>query len=915
MQDELKAAQDGPAMTPDRLPAMIVGGRSALVASPDGRRETLDHRAAAARLRAAPHLVCNLHLVARRLGIDPPPAYDLLELFAFIRPARFTLPTLGGLASSLTLAIDGLEADQDITLLKRAAEHLLADCAAETWRWRKGAADTARTMARSGWLWGPVVLQAMGRHAERSGGLAAWMGVPEWEDGPPPPRPGMKAVPEQAAEERLGAILGGGSEARPQQKLYARASAAAFKPPEAPGAPNVVLAEAGTGTGKTLGYIAPASLWAEWNKGPVWLSTYTKALQRQIDQELARLWPDPKERAARAVIRKGRENYACLLNVEEAARISFAGAATTRDAVMMGLVLRWLSFSRDGDMVGGDFPGWLSASFGRGRIGALTDHRGECLYSACPHYRRCFIERAGRRSQRADLVIANHALVMTLAARRPDDPELPRRLVFDEGHHLFDAADSAFSARLNGLEGGELRRWIRGRETATRGRARGLLVRIEDLVREDGTAWPLLQELLDVARILPGPGWRERIETQAARGLYESFLAEARRLVLARDPDARGPHSLECATDDLPEALIHAGRQLASALKKLARPLSALSGRLAMLLEEEAAELDSGARGRIDASARSLALRADMVKGWATMLAALGKPGGADFVDWFELERLEGRMRDMALCRHWIDPTKPFAEAVLEPAHGVVITSATLKDRRRAEEEEDWRHAETRTGASHLVLPASRFSTPSPFDYAVQTRILIVTDVRKGDIGQLAGAMAGLMEASHGGALGLFTAIARLRAVHQRIAPTLEALGLPLYAQHIDAYDTGTLVDIFRAEEDACLLGTDAVRDGIDVPGRSLRLIVFDRVPWPRPTLLHKARRAAFGGAAWDDMLTRLKLSQAFGRLIRKEGDRGLFVLLDAQTPTRLLDAFPEGARVERVGLKAAIAATRAFLG
>ena len=71
----------------------------------------------------------------------------------------------------------------------------------------------------------------------------------------------------------------------------------------------------------------------------------------------------------------------------------------------------------------------------------------------------------------------------------------------------------------------------------------------------------------------------------------------------------------------------------------------------------------------------------------------------------------------------------------------------------------------------------------------------------------------------------------------------LEEAGLPLYAQHVDGLDTGTLVDIFRAEEDACLLGTDAVRDGVDVPGRCLRLIVFDRVPWPRPDILHRARQ------------------------------------------------------------------------
>jgi ATP-dependent DNA helicase DinG len=126
--------------------------------------------------------------------------------------------------------------------------------------------------------------------------------------------------------------------------------------------------------------------------------------------------------------------------------------------------------------------------------------------------------------------------------------------------------------------------------------------------------------------------------------------------------------------------------------------------------------------------------------------------------------------------------------------------------------------------------------------------------------------------------------------------------------------DTATLVDIFRAEEDACLLGTDAVRDGVDVPGRSLRLIVFDRVPWPRPDILHKARRAHFGGVRYDEALTRLRLKQAFGRLVRRADDSGVFVLLDPMLPSRLAGAFPEGVRIERLGLRDAIARTAGFL-
>jgi ATP-dependent DNA helicase DinG len=190
----------------------------------------------------------------------------------------------------------------------------------------------------------------------------------------------------------------------------------------------------------------------------------------------------------------------------------------------------------------------------------------------------------------------------------------------------------------------------------------------------------------------------------------------------------------------------------------------------------------------------------------------------------------------------------------------------------------------------------------------------VVTDVAKDHAGQVAAAMRALFLAAGGGGLGLFTAIRRLRAVHARIADRLARAGLPLYAQHVDPIDTGTLVDIFRDDPRASLLGTDALRDGVDVPGHSLRLVVMEGVPWSKPTVLHAARRLAAshqggGGSAYDDRLIRARLAQAFGRLIRRAEDRGHFVILSAAMPSRLLSAFPPGTPVRRVTLDEAIIA------
>ncbi len=275
---------------------------------------------------------------------------------------------------------------------------------------------------------------------------------------------------------------------------------------------------------------------------------------------------------------------------------------------------------------------------------------------------------------------------------------------------------------------------------------------------------------------------------------------------------------------------------------------------------------------------------------------ARAEPANGESVEWLALDRFEGHENDVALNRNWIDPGIPFVQLVAQQAHGIVVTSATLTDG-EADPALAWSLAEAASGLRHLAASPRATRIASPFDYAAQTRIIVVNDIPRGDMGQVAAGFAALMQAAKGGALGLFTAISRLRIVHERIAPVLEAAGILLLAQHVDAMSPATLVDIFRAEENSCLLGTDAVRDGVDVPGRSLRLLVFDRVPWPRPDILHRARKPVFGGASYEDHIARLRLRQAYGRLIRRADDRGVFVVLDRQLPSRPLGGVSRGCR------------------
>jgi len=899
------------------LIALVPAPPGAALCGGAGKCQRADRNAARTVFQSGNALVAHASFVAGRLKAQAQkPLYDVLELFAFLRPGHPFVPSALGLARALSLDLPETP-EQSALALFAVARCLLDEARDLSPETRAALSPLAATLTRAGWRWGPLLQKAFAQeapHGSPIAGMEAWRGLPQWEDEAPVGTPGSQPVAVEEARARLLSLVG---TPRPEQGAYSDAATYAFGPREDSGAPRIALVEAGTGTGKTLGYLAPASVWAEKNGPGLWISTYTRNLQRQIVQEIAHLYPDPVERAEKAVVRKGRENYLCLLNFEEAAKRT--ALAPGQRSVALGLIARWIGSNTDGDISGAGFPAFLAASL---PLSEITDRRGECIYAACPHYRICFIERAIRRARHAPIVIANHALVIAQAAgdwlatdqTTDTPPERRLRYVFDEGHHLFDAADSGFAALLSGREMAELRRWIRGPEGRARTRMRGLEERLKDLIADDEGAQHALEDAVQAAGALAGEGWMARVTGAAARGPGEIFLAEIYRHVRARSDDRDSFYTLEAEAHPMDEETLRAVTELSRALKRIADPLTRLSKLLRQAMDEKSATLEPYTRARLEAAARGLDRRAKLIlPAWIRMLESLETGEiNDDFTDWFEISREDGRDADVGFERHWIDPTVPLAAEILEPAHGALITSATLRD--AGAEGLDWQSAEVRTGALHLPQPPRRASFGSPFRYDEQARIFIIKNVPRRDADALAAAMRDLFLASGGGALGLFTAVRALKETEARIAQPLADAGIPLYAQHIDRLDTGALVDLFRAEENACLLGTDALRDGVDVPGRSLRLAVFDKVPWPKPTILHKARRARFG-RSYDDLITRFRLKQAFGRLIRGPEDKGCFVILEGATPSRLLAAFPEAAPVKRCGLAEAIGDIRRFLG
>ncbi|MBV9756599.1 MAG: ATP-dependent DNA helicase, partial [Alphaproteobacteria bacterium] len=253
-----RLASQAPAVALPAAPSLVAGHGRAAILTTDGEFLLLATEAAAELLRQLPPpLLVHAPATWRRLRVPPQPCHDLLELFAFALPASAASPTPRGLALALDI-------DPPAPGLEAAAAALPGLTAALLSRLHGGrdlprnrdAAGLAARMGQAGWSWAPWVAAALGRPdaAPAPDALKTWRRLPEWEETAPLPPPAAHPVQPAEARRRLAAMLGPHAEQRPGQADYAAAATAAFDPRPRPGDPRLVLAEAGTGTGKTLGY-------------------------------------------------------------------------------------------------------------------------------------------------------------------------------------------------------------------------------------------------------------------------------------------------------------------------------------------------------------------------------------------------------------------------------------------------------------------------------------------------------------------------------------------------------------------------------------------------------------------------------------------------------------------------------------
>ena len=584
-----------------------------------------------------------------------------------------------------------------------------------------------------------------------------------------------------------------------------------------------LLVQAGTGTGKSLGYLVPALARVGESDQPIVVATATLALQAQIvNRDIPRLLqalePRPESQAQVALL-KGRNNYLCLHKLEggypedEPDALFDMPSSTSRVGEEVVRLREWADRTETGDRDELK-PGVSDRAWAQVSVSAA-----ECLGRRCPLVEECFSEMARSRAAEADIVITNHALLAINAFEGMKVLPEHKTVIIDEAHELVDRVTGAVSGSLT------------------------------------------------VAMV-----------RRAARSVKKHSKADSGALEMAAG-------TLETAFEGLAEGLLKGldGRLLTaiSAVNDAAR--TALSD-----TKPDGQDVDAGlqmARSRVsevhDMSSRILEASAEQDVLW------ISRQGGWEngrYVAASDTDPATLNIAPLSVGLQLRDGL--FADRT------VILTSATLTVG------DSFDVAAGALGLQGEGAPRwTSIDVGSPFDYRKQGIMYVAGDLKPPGFGVHEGQLERLRElceASEGGALGLFSS---KRAAERAAEYMREHSDLNILLQGESSLKA--LVEEFSEDVDSCLFGTMSLWQGVDVPGDSCRLVVMDRIPFPRPDdPIAQARTEAVnrhrgnGFMAVSAHHAAIRMAQGAGRLIRSVSDRGVVAVLDSRVATKRYGGF-----------------------
>ena len=648
----------------------------------------------------------------------------------------------------------------------------------------------------------------------------------------------------------------------------------------------VGLLEAGTGVGKSMGYLVPALRWAAANGERTVVSTATIALQEQlVGKDLPFLASALTDQKVRFALLKGWRNYLCLARLEVA---NAGGAALFEPGMRAELesIRAWADRTSDGSVA--DLPTPPRAEVWD-EVAAEPD---VCTRTRCAYFDKCFLFKARRAAAEADVIVVNHHLLLSdVAVRRTtgnweDAAVLPayKRLVVDEGHHLEDAAAAHLGASVT-------RRALQRAFGRLDRKGKGLLGALTAKLAERTDLLSTASLDLVEARLVPA-AHAARDHANLVFDLLQAWLERQGQPVVRLTDAFAG------------DAVWQGG--LAGALDGLLAEVELLHDGLRLVRER----LETDER-RLEALAPLLA----EVRSVAKRLQAAGdglrralKPGETKepTVRWVELR---GKERNVVVSSVPLDLAPVLREDLFKRVDTAVVTSATL-----TADAGKFAFLAGRLGLTAPDFVPRTAALPSPFDYRTQALLVVPSDAPAPNVnagGHLLAVVRHALDlcaASDGGAFVLFTSHKDVRAAADELRARGADRRWPLLVHGEDGRDA--LLRRFRESGRAVLLGTASFWEGVDVPGDALRGLVLAKLPFRVPsepvTAAQCEEIARRGGDGFRDYMlphAALRLKQGFGRLVRTAVDRGVVVLSDPRAVTKnygrdLLDALPPARRV-----------------
>lgn len=676
-----------------------------------------------------------------------------------------------------------------------------------------------------------------------------------------------------------------GFEYREEQTRMAFAVAEAFNREQ------VAIIEAGTGTGKSLAYLLPATLWSLRNRERVVISTNTINLQEQLIRKDIPFLQKHGGLSFRAVLVKGRSNYLCLRKL----RTIETEPALFKEDNSSGELEALVAWSRTtGEGCRNDL-----SFIPRDEIWEeVCCEADQCGRVKCSHYGQCFFYTARREAAGADLLVVNHALLLADVAVRAEtgydsSAILPpfTRLIFDEGHHLEDTATNFFSSRTSRQSLLRILGRLQHPRKAQRGILPQLSAKLSREIPEELDALYMETAALMEERLLPGRTALLEVVNQVLDTLAFDLVA-----YLNNDKQG-GERKLRLTPAQYAEPFWQAAE---AAIRRLMKELTEYVNHLQAFLRS-CEQLPDSVQTKLSGSLIDLRGIRSRLEGTITDLGAFISRDER-ICHWFEISS-GNRGTILKLCTSPIEVAESIKTAVLEKFRTVVLTSATLAVG------EQFDYLKRMTGIN-LMDPqrVTELLLTSPFNYEQQTFIGIPDDMpeptEKAFTGVLQEFLLRSLVTSGGRAFVLFTSYDLLSRMYSALREPMIRAGLsPMRQGEINRH---MLLNRFRTERNAVLFGTDSFWEGVDVQGRALELVIITRLPFRVPTEPILAARAEHIAAAGGDPFMEytvpqavIKFKQGFGRLIRSRDDRGAILIGDSRVLFRnygryFIDSLPK---------------------